>query len=207
VSVFADFNYVALGHLHRPQCIGRKEVRYSGSPLCYSRSEAPCYVVDAQNNFALKKISSDNIEKSVPLVNLDKDGTVSVKLIPLVTSKRMRVIKGSLNNILTAARYESEERRNDYVAADLTDESSVEFSNPIAKLREAYPFSMKPHMINAFKYDADRFTKAVDEENLSAGIAELFKCYFADNNDGEELTDEEFDFVKKIEASLEEVED
>ena len=88
VSVYDAFDYVALGHVHRPQRVGRDTVRYSGSPLKYSFSEA-------------------RYGKSVVLVELgekksgdDVGECVSFELIPLVPLHDVREVRGTLADVL-----------------------------------------------------------------------------------------------------------
>ena len=88
VSVYDAFDYVALGHVHRPQRVGRDTVRYSGSPLKYSFSEA-------------------RYDKSVALVELgekkpgdDVGKCVSFELIPLVPLHDVREVRGTLADVL-----------------------------------------------------------------------------------------------------------
>ena len=79
--VFAPFDYVALGHIHRAQiCGGNQWIRYCGTPLKYSFSEA-----------------SD--QKSVTLVDLQEKGNVSIQLIPLTPQHDMVEIKGTFDQI------------------------------------------------------------------------------------------------------------
>lgn len=96
-SVFDGFDYVALGHLHGPQRVGRDTLRYSGSPLKYSFSE------EAHN-------------KSVAIVELREKGTVTVTLEPLQQPHEMRQLRGGLEELLAMPYCE------DYVRLTLTDE-------------------------------------------------------------------------------------
>lgn len=115
-NTFAGIHYTALGHLHKPQDLADGRVRYSGSLLKYSVSEAPH-------------------EKSVTLVELGKDGFVRTEAHPLSPRHNVRVIEGSLATLL--ARAPSEQNRHDYVHATLTDAGTV--LDPIDRLREHYP--------------------------------------------------------------------
>jgi exonuclease SbcD len=110
------FDYVALGHFHRPQDVGSKRVRYSGSLLAYSFSEA-------------------DHEKSLTLVDIDGEGALTQELIPLVPKRRMRVVEGELDALLKAAR--SDPRPDDYLRAVLLDRGPV--LDPVGRLRERYP--------------------------------------------------------------------
>ncbi len=107
------FDYVALGHLHLPQGVGRDTVRYSGSPLKYSASEA-------------------RTDKSVTVVDVCDDG-VSVRTVSVEPLRDMRVLKGTLREIVDAAPREGPERE-DYVYVRLTDRPAG-----VEELRRAYP--------------------------------------------------------------------
>lgn len=108
------FDYVALGHLHLPQGVGRDTVRYSGSPLKYSASEA-------------------RTDKSVTMVDIGGKGDVALRTIPVETLHDMRVLKGTLREIVDAAPREGPERE-DYVYIRLTDRPAG-----VDELRRAYP--------------------------------------------------------------------
>ena len=116
-SVFDKFNYTALGHLHTAHFAGPKNVRYSGSPLKCSFSE-----VDDR--------------KTVDIVEINCDGKVSVKEVPLHPIRDMREIRGTYNEVMSL---EWRERacREDYLRIILTDEEDVQ--DAVAKLRTAYP--------------------------------------------------------------------
>lgn len=116
VSVFDAFDYVALGHLHSPQKIGRDGVRYAGSPLKYSFSEA-------------------NQKKSVTVVELGAKGSISISERPLVAMRDMRRVSGKFDEIMAAA-----EQTEDYYEITLTDEEDV--PNAIGRLRTVYPNMM-----------------------------------------------------------------
>lgn len=116
-SAFDPFDYVALGHLHGPQKIGRDSIRYCGSPLKYSFSEV-------------------HQKKSVVMLELKNKGELSIDLIPLNPIRDMRKIKGPIETLLQLGREEIE-AANDYIHATLTDEE--ELYDAIGQLREVYP--------------------------------------------------------------------
>lgn len=207
VSAFDCFNYVALGHLHRPQHIGRQTVRYSGSPLCYSRSEAQEYTVDS-HDFSLKRTHShtDNvsIEKSVPVVTMDGDGNVSIKLAPLVAEKQMLAIRGSINDICRAGLNRDLCRKNDYVYAVLTDEGIL--VNPIARLRSVFPNAMPPVFAALNNSEKDeRLRASVDDEDMELSVGDLFKKYAA-MIIGESINPQEEKFIDSIAQEQEKTE-
>ena len=116
---FDPFDYVALGHIHSPQKVGREEVRYAGSPLKYSLSEV-------------------NHIKSVPLVTLGEKGKVSVELIPLSPMRDLRHIKGSIRELLNKKHVQSPE---DFIYATLTDEEII--GDAMGIFQQVYPNTVK----------------------------------------------------------------
>jgi exonuclease SbcD len=116
VSAFDGFDYVALGHLHRAQRIGRDTVRYAGSPLKYSLSEVAHI-------------------KSVSVVTLGKKGEVSVELLPISPKCDLRRIRGEIEDLLTAGRA-CTEGQDDYIWALLHGEPGLD---PAERLRLVYP--------------------------------------------------------------------
>jgi len=116
VSVFEPFDYVALGHIHRPQKIGRETVRYCGTPLKYSFSEC-------------------NHKKSVTCIEITDKNNVTVTQVPLHPMRDMRIIKDTLNNLLHDEKYISK-NCEDYIQVILTDEEDI--YDPIGKLRTVY---------------------------------------------------------------------
>lgn len=111
-SLFRDFDYTALGHIHKPQNIC-KNIRYSGTPLKYSFSEV-------------------NHEKSVTIADLKEKGIVEIKTVPLTPRIEMSELKGRLKDVL-----EADGRDTDYLKVILTDEDPV--IDAIGKIRARYP--------------------------------------------------------------------
>lgn len=115
-DLFADFDYVALGHLHRPQKVGRETVRYSGTPLKYSFSEA-------------------NDHKSITVVDLGQKGDVHISTLPLTPMRDMRRIRGAFEELLSYDYY-SKEITEDYLEITLTDDTEV--PGAFRRLQEVY---------------------------------------------------------------------
>ena len=120
-SVFEGFDYVALGHIHGPQDIGSERIRYCGSPLKYSFSEAAH-------------------EKSVSVVTLGEKGSLSVKKVKLTPKHDMRELRGTYLEITAKSSYEGT-ATDDYLRIILTDEEDI--PDVIGKLRVIYPNLMK----------------------------------------------------------------
>ncbi len=161
VSVFAPFDYVALGHLHGPQMIGRETVRYAGSPLKYSFSEA-------------------RHRKSLTLVELRGKGEVTIDKLPLSAMRDMREIKGPLHQLLqTAAQFS--EGRDDYIRAILTDEQEV--YDAIGQLRHVYPNVMKIDFENSRSRQLTQGQAVTADNVLRRSPLDLFsEFYFSQNN-------------------------
>ena len=115
-ETFNAFDYVALGHLHRAQRMSADRVRYSGSPLKYSLKEA-------------------DHAKSVTIVDLDRAGQVTTRTVPVSTPRDVRIVTGTIDQILAAA--SKDDRRTDLVGARLTDTHTV--PEPATRLRTWYP--------------------------------------------------------------------
>jgi exonuclease SbcD len=120
-SLFAGFDYVALGHLHGPQAIGRETVRYVGSPLKYSFSET-------------------RHTKTVTVVGLGPKGEVQITALPLVPLRDLREIKGPLRELLRPENYAGT-NTEDYMHVTLTDEEDI--LDAIGKVHTVYPHVMR----------------------------------------------------------------
>ena len=121
-SVFRGFDYVALGHLHRPQNVGTQRIRYCGTPLKYSFSEA-------------------GDRKSVTLAELGPKGELQIRTLELQPRRDLRELRGSYEELTRLSFYENTSLREDYVHITLTDEQDV--PEAMAKLRVIYRNLMK----------------------------------------------------------------
>ena len=181
VNVFAPFDYVALGHLHGAQRVGRETVRYCGTPLKYSFSE------------------KDHI-KSVTVAELGAKGDVLVRAVPLTPRHDLRELRGTYDALTLRANYEHT-ATDDYLSIVLTDEQDV--PDALMKLRVIYPNIMQ------LRYDNTRTrAEAVIE---GAGIAprrsalELFEDFYALQN-GQDMTKEQRDFAALLLQEIREAE-
>ncbi len=113
---FLDFDYSALGHLHRPQTVAAEHVRYAGSLMPYSFSES-------------------TYAKSVSLVEMNARGGVSVEAVRLTPRRAVRIVEGRLDELL--AETPEDVAREDYLLARLSDRGALH--HPMARLRERYP--------------------------------------------------------------------
>ena len=121
-EVFCDFDYVALGHIHGPQNMDSGRIRYCGSPLKYSFSEA------AQ-------------QKSVTVAELKEKGTLEIHTVPLIPRRDMVELRGSYQKLTLREFYENTTYQEDYTHITLTDEEDI--PDAVAKLRAVYHNLMK----------------------------------------------------------------
>jgi len=158
-SVFEAFDYVALGHLHGAQRIGRDTIRYAGSPIKYSFSEA-------------------NQNKSVTMIEFGEKTNLTFCKLPLVPVRDMREIKGPIAALIDIKNY-SQGNTLDYIHATLTDEEDI--YDAIGQLRSVYPNIMRLDFENSRTvWNADAKTAAVDVEQMSS--MELFEDFYENQN-------------------------
>lgn len=168
VSVFDSFDYVALGHIHGPQRVGRDAVRYAGSILKYSLSEW-------------------RGQKSAVLVELgEAGGEPATELVPLVPLHDLRRVRGPLERLISPEVADAEGvSREDYLYAVLTDENPE--VDAMARLRNVYPNVMSLEYDNARTRAAGLAEDAAPADD-SANPLELF-CEFYEQQNGSELTE------------------
>lgn len=149
---FDLFDYVALGHIHSPQQVGRKEVRYSGSPLKYSISEV-------------------NNEKSVTLITVSGKGKVEIELVPIKPMRNMRHLRGKIKDILDKASVTAPE---DFIYATLTDEEII--SDAMGIFQQVYPNTVKIDYDNSHTREIEQVDISKIAENRS--FAELISDFY-----------------------------
>lgn len=174
VSVFDGFDYVALGHIHSPQNCTSERVRYCGTPLKYSFSEA-----------------KDN--KSVTVVELTEKGSLFVKTVPLIPMRDMVEIKGKYNEIMLKSFYENTSYQEDYIHITLTDEEDI--VDAIGKLRTVYHNLMKLDYDNKRTRSVSQVDGAVDVETKTP--IELFSDFYELQNN-QPMSDEQKAFVEDL---------
>lgn len=161
---FDDFDYVAMGHIHSGQSVGRETCRYAGAPLKYSLNE--------------REIKG---EKSVPIVTFGEKGDVKVELFPLKPLREIRHIRGTLQDLLRNA-----VDTDDYIYATLTDEDPQ--LDALARLQEVYPRVMKLDYDNEAIRAAANYDGSIETEGKSFHelVADFFKIYHGkEPNEGE----------------------
>lgn len=157
-SLFQAFDYVALGHLHSAQAAGGEHIRYSGSPLCYSFSEA-------------------GRAKSVTVAELREKGSVSVRELPLTPLRPMLELRGSYME-LTALRFYEALNRDAYFHITLTDEEDI--PDAVGKLRVIYPRLMRLDYDNRRTGGTAELTEPPNAERKTP--QELFAAFYEQQN-------------------------
>ena len=174
VSLFRDFDYVALGHIHRPQQVGRETVRYCGTPLKYSFSEA-------------------KHRKSVTVVELAQKGSVTVRTVPLTPLHDMIELRGTYNELMLRDFYAGTTWQEDYVHITLTDEDDI--PNAIANLRTVYHGLMKLDYDNRRTRAGTVPVGAADTEHKSP-LTLLGEFYEQQN--GQPMSEEQEKFAQEL---------
>lgn len=177
VSVFDAFDYVALGHIHKPQSIGRPEVVYAGSLLKYSFSEC-------------------NTEKSAVLLELKEKGQLTIERKALKPLHDMRQIKGELSELLKEE-VVSLADREDYLKVTLTDEK--ELFEPMEQLRRRYPNVMQMELLKNLRHEGEAAVKKkqIREKNM----LEIYRDFY------ESVTDRPLDTEREqvVQAVIKEI--
>lgn len=169
--VVEQFDYVALGHLHSPQNVGSQRIRYCGTLLKYSVSEA-------------------EHQKSITVVTLGEKGTPpKVELLPLHPLRDVKKKRGTLEEILREAK---EEEREDYISITLTDEQ--EPYQPKEQLRQVY------ERILEVRIDNTRTRKQLSEEEeipIQTDPLAVFADFYQEMQ-GRSMNEEEWEIMKRI---------
>lgn len=172
-SVFDSFDYVALGHIHGPQSIGRETLRYCGTPLKYSFSEA-------------------DHKKSVTVVELLEKGTCRIETIPLIPKRDLRELKGTYMELTEKKNYEGT-NTEDYIHITLTDEEDI--PDAIGKLRVIYPNIMKLDYDNRRTRSHGDFSDLEQIEEKTP--LELFSEFYEKQNN-QPMNQEQREFIKEL---------
>ena len=170
-EVFDGFDYVALGHIHRPQNVGSKKIRYCGTPLKYSFSEA-------------------RHEKSVTVTELGKKGDIVLRTVPLIPLHEMTELRGTYNELTMKSFYESNSYQNHYLHITLTDEDDV--PEAMSNLRIIYPYLMKLDYDNKRTRYAAQISGCENVKDKSPLV--LFSEFYLMRN-GIEMTEEQKEFI------------
>lgn len=174
-SAFDDFDYVALGHLHGPQKIGRKTIRYAGSPLKYSFSEA-------------------QHKKSITILELGIKGQTTIRKCLLKPLHDLRKIRGPIEELLHTGQ-ENTEHTKDYIHVTLTNEEEI--YDALGQLRQVYPNLM------ALDFEKNYIEQEALLEIAAAGDVsekspmDLFALFYRIQND-KDMNSKENQIMEKI---------
>ena len=167
-DLFAPFSYTALGHLHSPDAIKHDTIFYSGSLLKYSFSEA-------------------NQKKSVNVVELNEDGTVTVNKRDLVPKQDMREITGYFDELMDKSFYEKQ-KLDDFLKVTLLDQGTI--LDPIGKLRQVYPYVL--HLERKWdQSDLKNRDKLAVHKGENKTELQLFESFY------KQMTERDFDEKKE----------
>ena len=173
-AVFAPFDYVALGHIHNPQSAGAPHIRYCGTPLKYSFSEAAH-------------------EKSVTVVELRQKGEASIRTVPLKPLRDMAELRGTYESLTFRGFYEGTTYPQDYLHITLTDEEDI--PDAVSKLRVIYPNLMQ------LSYDNTRTRAGVlaapTEQTTQKTPLELTEAFYEGQN-GQPMNDAQREFLRGL---------
>ena len=167
---FDGFDYAALGHIHSPQRVGRDEVRYCGSPLKYSLSEA-------------------NGDKSVPVVTLGPKGETEIELVPLKPMRDVRHLRGPIAKLLDKT---AVTRPEDFIYATLTDEGIID--NAMGIFQQHYPNTVRIEYDNSHTRQIERvdITQIARDRTFEELIRDFYlKMYSC------EISEEELQVMKE----------
>lgn len=179
LSVFDPFDYTALGHLHRPQHVGRENIRYCGTPLKYSFSEI-------------------NDVKSVTVLDIDGKDSINIRQTPLRPMRDIEEIKGTYNEI-TSLEFRNKINTDNYMHIILTDESDIPFA--ASKLLTIYKKLMKLDYDNTRTKTSPQLECAEDIEYKTP--EELFAEFYAGQN-GTPMNGEQSEFIRRLMAEISE---
>lgn len=176
-DIFADFDYAALGHIHGAQSISREAVRYCGTPLKYSFSEAAS-------------------PRTLTIAELKEKGSVSVRTEVLEPLHDMREIRGTYMEV-TARSFYTDKNRFDYIHCTLTDEQEI--PEAMGKLRAVYPNIMKLDYDNLRSKAAEGLPETI---NISGKTpTELFGEFYERCNNSP-MSSEQAEYISGAVAEL-----
>lgn len=178
-AVFSPFDYVALGHIHGPQQVAAQHIRYCGSPLKYSFSEA-------------------GHQKSMTVVELGPKGQVEVSTIPLHPKRELAKLRGSFEELTSPAFYQQQDREA-YLQITLTNEELI--PNAMQTLRLIYPNLLNLMFDNRRTAENQTITAASRMEKLEP--EDYFaKLYEQQNN--QPMTEEQYAYIRQLVEQIQE---
>lgn len=177
-SILKDFDYVALGHIHGPQKVGRENIRYCGTPLKYSLSEV-------------------NHKKSVTIVELKEKGELTIREIPLTPKRDMYHFRGTYEELSRLTFYGGQDFKDGYVHITLTDEEDI--LEVKGRLQTIYPNLMSVEYDNKRTRSMQNIQATEEVEKKSP--LELFENLYEQQNN-QELTKEQVEILLPMIESI-----
>ena len=175
VSCYKDFDYVALGHIHGPQRIGRDTARYAGTMLKYSFSEV-------------------NQKKSLAVIEFKEKEFLDINLISLKPIRDMRVIKGPIEELIKEENYKGT-NREDYIRAIITKEEPV--YDAIGQIKKVYPNTLRLDIENS-KMNSSIEKELSNLDNIKKkDEVELFNEFYNFQHN-QNLNETQLDIVKEV---------
>lgn len=171
-SVLENFNYVALGHLHKAQKAGKDYIRYSGTLLKYSLSEM-------------------NHKKTMTIVDLDENGTANIELLPVKSQRDVREIRGYFNEI---SRTSYDDKKDDFLSIILEDDEKI--TDAYSSLSKIYPNILS---ISYPNIENKEFAFSTNKEDLNLDTFSLFNKFIKSKLDRELTEDESKVMIEIIE--------
>lgn len=168
-ACFSKFDYVALGHLHRPQSCVRDTLRYSGTPLKYSFSEV-------------------NDKKSVTIITMEEKGNIKIDTVSLNPLRDMAELKGDFLTLADSALY-----TEDYVRIILTDKEDI--LDAVGQLQIIYPNLMRLEYDNERTRKNNEISSPANVKEKSS--MELFSEFYELQNNIP-LTEEQEEYMRKL---------
>ena len=176
ISNYDKFDYVAIGHVHRPQRIGRDTARYAGTMLKYSFSEV-------------------NHKKTIPIIDFKEKGNINIKLVELIPLRDMREIKGTIEELIKKENYKNT-NTEDYIKAIITNEEPV--YDAIGQIRKIYPNVLKLEIQNSKSSVSPNDEKEKELQNIkNKSEVELFNEFYKFQN-YTKLNDEQTQVIENI---------
>lgn len=148
-SIFDAFDYVALGHLHKGQKVGSNRIRYSGSPLKYSKSEA-------------------THQKKSFIIDIDHD-SLEVTPVPLIPKRDMRIVRGAFDDLM------QQDWSDDYIFIELTDDMFIQ--DAMSRLRGQFPQVLGLEYVN-LRADQSTYQTDRSQDLKRQSIESLFSNFF-----------------------------
>lgn len=148
-SIFDAFDYVALGHLHKGQKVGSNRIRYSGSPLKYSKSEA-------------------THQKKSFIIDIDHD-SLEVTPVPLIPKRDMQIVRGAFDDLM------QQDWSDDYIFIELTDDMFIQ--DAMSRLRGQFPQILGLEYVN-LRADQSTYQTARSQDLKRQSIESLFSDFF-----------------------------